>query len=452
MPSVAVVGAGLAGLTAAWRLQQQGWTVTVLEASGVAGGRVQTVRHGDFLCDTGASAFAESYTMYLALLRDLGLADRVERAAPAIAIVRDGKLHHLRTDRLVSAGLTTRLLSWPSKLKLARMGIEIARAKARGWLDYSDMRTAAPLDTENARDYTLRTLNAEIDAYLGDPVARTMLIAGSDQISKVELFSGIANILTTRILALRGGQGLVPQVLAERVKPSYGCVVSRVRTLDDGVEVTWDEDPRFARTRTASGPRPQARFDACIVACPLFEAVRICVDHQGLLAPLNEALRYTKAITVAVGTRIRPSSPAFLVQMPSVEDPDIALLFLDHHKASDRAPPGQGLLGVDWDASASARWFDRSDDEIAGHTIASVVRVFPELRGQVLFTHVTRWASALPLTQVGAYRRIGDFNAAVDPRGRVQFAADFMSAAGQNTAVAVGERAAGRLALQWKAG
>jgi oxygen-dependent protoporphyrinogen oxidase len=306
------------------------------------------------------------------------------------------------------------------------------------------MRKAAPLDTENARDYTLRALSAEIDAYLGDPVARTMLIAGSDQISKVELFSGIANILTTRILALRGGQGLVPQVLAERVKPPFGCVVSRVKALGDGVEVTWSP--------TASGPQQLARFDACVVACPLFEAARICVDHQALLAPLNEALRYTKAITVAVGTRIRPHSPAFLVQMPSVEDPDIALLFLEHHKASDRAPPGQGLLGVDWDARASARWFDRADADIAAHTIASVVRVFPELRDQVLFTHVTRWAAALPLTQVGAYRRIGEFNAAIDPRARVQFAADFMSAAGQNTAVAVGERAAARIALQTNAG
>jgi oxygen-dependent protoporphyrinogen oxidase len=81
-----------------------------------------------------------------------------------------------------------------------------------------------------------------------------------------------------------------------------------------------------------------------------------------------------------------------------------------------------------------------------------VVRVVPELRDQVRFTHVTRWAAALPLTQVGAYRRIGEFNAAIDPRARVQFAADFMSAAGQNTAVAVGERAAARIALQTNTG
>jgi oxygen-dependent protoporphyrinogen oxidase len=129
-----------------------------------------------------------------------------------------------------------------------------------------------------------------------------------------------------------------------------------------------------------------------------------------------------------------------------VEDRDIALVFLDHNKAPDRAPPGCGLLGVDWEAGASARWFGASDADVAAHTLASVLRIFPELDGQVLFTHVTRWAPALPLTAPGTYRLIGELNAAIDPASPVQFAADFLSAAGQNTAVAMGDRAARRVA------
>jgi hypothetical protein len=33
-----------------------------------------------------------------------------------------------------------------------------------------------------------------------------------------------------------------------------------------------------------------------------------------------------------------------------------------------------------------------------------------ELRGKVEFTHVSRWAQALPHTRIGAYRKIGEFN------------------------------------------
>ncbi|MDB5971493.1 MAG: Flavin-containing monoamine oxidase AofH [Hydrocarboniphaga sp.] len=436
-PSVAIIGAGLSGLSAAYRLRKQGWKVGVFESSGLAGGRVQTVHYEGYVIDTGASALAESYRGYLQLARELGLGAEIEPAMPAIGIVRDGTIHLLRTNRMMRTGITTGLLSWTSKIKLLRLGFDIVHAKLRGRLDYADMRRAAPLDTESARDYALRVLNGEIDSYLGDPIARTMLITDTDKISKVELFSGLANIMSTRILAMRGGQGRLPEMLAALVKPQLECPVLRVTGSDDHVEVEY-------RPSGATDSAVQ-RFDACVVCCPLFEAVKICPDLQALLQPLSSALRYTKAITVAVATRIRPSCPAFLVQLPSCEDPDIALMFVEHNKCADRAPPGRGLIGVDWEATASERFFDASDEDIVAHTLKSVIKVFPELGDQIEFTQVTRWAAALPLTGVGAYRRIGEFNAALDPKSRLQFAADYMSAAGQNTAVEMGARAAARI-------
>jgi oxygen-dependent protoporphyrinogen oxidase len=179
-----------------------------------------------------------------------------------------------------------------------------------------------------------------------------------------------------------------------------------------------------------------------VVTCPLPIAAEICHDRAELLQPLNAALRYTQAITVAIGTTRPPDTPAFLVQMPATEDPDIALMFIDHNKAPDRAPAGHGLIGCCWETDAATRMLGAPDEEIVEHTLASVLRVFPELEGAVDYTHVTRWPHALPYTAIGAYRRIGDFNAGLDPDSRIQFAADYMSAAGQNTAVEFGTRAA----------
>ena len=45
--SVVVLGAGIAGLVAAFELRRAGWDVTVLEARDRIGGRVWTVRGGD---------------------------------------------------------------------------------------------------------------------------------------------------------------------------------------------------------------------------------------------------------------------------------------------------------------------------------------------------------------------------------------------------------------------
>lgn len=58
---VVVVGAGLAGLVAAWELQIRGYDVVVLEASDVPGGRVRTDRVDGFLIDRGFQLFNPAY-------------------------------------------------------------------------------------------------------------------------------------------------------------------------------------------------------------------------------------------------------------------------------------------------------------------------------------------------------------------------------------------------------
>jgi protoporphyrinogen/coproporphyrinogen III oxidase len=429
MARAAIVGAGVSGLTAGYRLQTAGWQVDVFEATNSPGGRVQTVRRDGYAIDTGASALGSTYHSYLGLARELGL--EMRPTAPYIGIRRAGATHLLNMDKMISSGLGTSLLSVGAKLRVARLAIDVVMAKARGRLDYADMRKAAPLDTESARTYARRALSDELDSYLCEPIVRTMLIADTDKVSKVELLSGIANIFTAKILAAVGGQGRLPETLAGRLKVHLQTPVTEVRRIENQV--------RVSHSGTTSD------FDACVVTCPLPEARAICVDDRSILGPLDKCLGYTQCVSVAVGTTRPPDCPAFLVMFPSVEDPDIALIFLDHNKAPDRAPAGHGLLSCLWETGASERMIDAPDEELVEHTLATVFKVFPELRGAVEFTHVTRWRRALPFTRIGAYQDIGRLNATLDPTSPVQYAADFMSAAGQNTAVEFGNRAARNL-------
>ncbi|BBY80193.1 FAD-dependent oxidoreductase [Mycolicibacterium pulveris] len=427
MTRVAVVGAGIAGLTAAYRLQTAGCDVEVFEAEDVAGGRVQTVRAGSYAMDTGASALGSTYRAYLDLARELGV--EIVDTAPYVGIRRAGTTHLLDMNHVVRTGVRTPLLSWGAKLRVSRLAFDVAAARVRGRLDYADMSKAAPLDTESARDYALRALGPELDSYLCEPIVRTMLIADTDKVSKVELFSGIANIFTARIQTVVGGQDRMVDALCRRLDVHLKTPVAEVVRLPGG-------GVRVSRAGAAS------RFDACVVTCPLPEAVEICPDDRPVLAPLSRDLAYTQCISVAVGTTRPPQCPAFLVMFPSTENPDIALMFLDHNKSPDRVPAGGGLLSCLWETSASERMIDAGDDQVRDHTLATVFDVFPELRGAVDFVHVTRWRRALPYTRIGAYRMIGRLNAALEACSPLQYAADFMSAAGQNTAVEFGNRAA----------
>jgi oxygen-dependent protoporphyrinogen oxidase len=247
------------------------------------------------------------------------------------------------------------------------------------------------------------------------------------------LLSGVANIMTTRISALRGGQGRLPQHLAKMLNPRFEHPVDQVTELDDGVEVQF---------RDPSGTAKSEYFDACVVCCPLPDAFRICTDKRHLLRPLQNRLSYTQCITVAAAFSRKPNSKSFLVQMPTCEDADVALLFLDHNKSVDRAPEDCGLIDCHWETDAALRMMDAPDEEIVARSLQTVFRVFPELQGHLQFTHVTRWRRALPRTSVGVYQLIGEFNAALDSYSRIQFASDYMSEAGQNTAVEFGSRAA----------
>ena len=51
---IAILGAGIAGMAAAWELSKAGYRCTILEASARAGGRNLTVRGGDPLEETGS--------------------------------------------------------------------------------------------------------------------------------------------------------------------------------------------------------------------------------------------------------------------------------------------------------------------------------------------------------------------------------------------------------------
>ena len=53
--SVVILGAGLAGMTAAWEMRKLGYACTILEAAAAAGGRTRTLRAGDVAIETDSS-------------------------------------------------------------------------------------------------------------------------------------------------------------------------------------------------------------------------------------------------------------------------------------------------------------------------------------------------------------------------------------------------------------
>jgi oxygen-dependent protoporphyrinogen oxidase len=128
-PRVAIIGAGVSGLTVAFELKERGERLPggiellCLESHEQAGGNVRTIEKDGFTCEWGPNGFLDNSPPTLTLVRRLGLQDRVVRASDAAGhrfIFRDGKLRlvpmsppaFLRSD-ILGLGGRMRVLAEP---------------------------------------------------------------------------------------------------------------------------------------------------------------------------------------------------------------------------------------------------------------------------------------------------------------------------------------------------
>ena len=127
MSRFVVVGAGVTGLTAAYRLTQLGHDVTVLEASDTVGGKLRTTPFaGAPAVDEGADVFLARVPWATELCQELGLGDDlISPAAASASVWWNGRMHPIPTGLVlgVPAGLgglaRSRLLSPQGKLAAA---------------------------------------------------------------------------------------------------------------------------------------------------------------------------------------------------------------------------------------------------------------------------------------------------------------------------------------------
>jgi oxygen-dependent protoporphyrinogen oxidase len=121
MKSVAVIGGGITGLTAAFYLRRRGVPVTVYEASGQVGGVIQSLRRDGYLAEFGPNTILETSPKIAQLIRDAGLESRKlnpDPKAEARYVVRYGRPIAMPGSPL--GFFSTELFSYRAKLAVLR--------------------------------------------------------------------------------------------------------------------------------------------------------------------------------------------------------------------------------------------------------------------------------------------------------------------------------------------
>jgi protoporphyrinogen/coproporphyrinogen III oxidase len=123
-----VVGAGVAGLSAAWELERHGHDVVVLDRADRVGGKLQAsaVPGLGLALEEGADAFLARVPDALELCAELGIDDLVHPASGDAYVWSDGSLRPLPKGQLL--GLPTDLDEVAASGLVSPAGIERARA------------------------------------------------------------------------------------------------------------------------------------------------------------------------------------------------------------------------------------------------------------------------------------------------------------------------------------
>jgi phytoene dehydrogenase-like protein len=277
-----VIGAGLAGLSAARRLAAAGVDVVVLEAGSVPGGRVATDIVDGFLIDRGFQVYNTAYPEAARVLDHAAL--DLRRFTPG-ALVRVGdRLHRVADPR-------RRPLAAP-RTALAPIGsptdkVRLARLAARDALLPVDRLTAQP-ETSTADALRRHGLSdAVIDRFLRPFLAGVFL---EDELSTSSRFFDLVwrSFARGRVCVPAGGMRRIPQQLAERLPGAALYFGVAARRVEPG-RVQTDTGPVRARSIIVATDPATATALLPVIAPARMHAVTT-IYHAAAEPPVTEPI------------------------------------------------------------------------------------------------------------------------------------------------------------------
>jgi oxygen-dependent protoporphyrinogen oxidase len=446
MAAVAIVGAGLTGLTAAYRLKQRGARVVVYEASDRIGGSIKSERRDGYLAELGPTSMASPSGPAAGLLSDLGLeASRVTASSAARHryIVRRGRLARLPMSP--AELLTSRLLS--NVAKLAIFGEPLVEAGD------------SPLE-ESVAAFVRRRFNQEVLDYIVNPFIAGIFAGDPEQLS--------VRHAVPKLHALERTHGSVMKALVQMMKAQRatgaepGNVISFRGGLQEipdalGRELQSEVRLRAPVTQIRAGPKgwtvgaafqtPEL-FDAVVYAAPAHSLDEIDLDLVAAekLSTLSSILHPPVAV-LALGFRrehITHPLDGFGFLTPEVERRRVLGVIFSSSLFPDRAPAGQVMLTAFVGGTRDPD-FLQADSQTLTARVLDDLRPLLGTRGEPTFRAVQVWPKAIPQYVLG-YGRFKEIADDVERRNSgLVLAGTYRDGVSLGDAIGSGQQAAARI-------
>lgn len=433
-----VVGAGLAGLSAAYDLQRAGWKVTVLEARDRVGGRVHSLRNfsNGLVAEGGGEFIEENHKRMLAYADQFGLklgrvgswqgqdkdwASFEGKAGPMSSAKLWGADLHEEVDRVWRAlAELAKYVPDPNQPQAAREAERLDRQSTAEWIHSLDAHPLAKLDF-------IQHIRAE---YTCEPERHSLL----DLARNASMYyTTLERPINYRVV---GGNDLIPQALAE-VLPDVrlSAPVASIRVLPDEVAVTYAQAASHLTISAAFVVLAIPLTTARLIEFnpPLPAAHQRMVDELSYGAVTKVLLEYRERFWDEQGWNGRLAT-------------DTPIGFTWH--ATSHVENKHGILTVYTGGGPGAKFAALSDEERIQCAVAEIERLFPGSSALIECTATVAWPNE-PYTR-GSYAALapGEVTAhwktLFEPAGRLFFAGEHATAIQgfMEGAVESGQRAA----------
>ncbi|GAB88846.1 protoporphyrinogen/coproporphyrinogen oxidase [Gordonia rhizosphera] len=449
MKDVVIVGGGLAGLSAAWRLRH--WDTVVLESGSRVGGRIRSEKRGQYFLNWGGHVFAGAGTSTDALLSETGTAStKVPGSLSGLAmngkVLLDGPVQTYPFR--VPMPMSSRVALLKAGAKVGFDVLRYARAVRVRPGESPQVRQQRIYEFENDRsfaDYT-GVLPEDADALFRPTVTRSAgdpeeLSAGAG----IGYFSLVWNIGAGLDRSILGG----PSTLIENIAASMrdriemGAAVNEVVHKKNSVVVRYTQD--------GVDREVEARY--AVLATPATVSHKVAVDVP---ADLRDALGkiqygpYVSAAFLTNETGPQPYDGAYGIATPK-RSFNVALNMGNIVRGSERTRQPGGSLMTFSPASLARKLLDRTDDEIVDTYVGDLDDIFPGFAGNVEEAHVQRWHTGAPYCFPGRGKLQSTLTR---PSDRVFLAGDYLGTLYTETAISsaftAAQEAASRLARDYQ--
>ena len=429
--NVAVIGAGIAGLSAAFRLRQAGANVTLFESSDRVGGRLSSESRDGFVYERGTQFYTTSYRNALGLIRELGLESELRKTSRWIAVLKDGRARRMPAGTLfVLYALTTRLLGLRDILRFTW------HTTSFRWPPTDNYSAWAAYDDEGAAEWSARCLGRAGD-YLLEPVLAGGMMQRIEESSRAVALAVLALTESGRSkdMTLARGNDSLAQAMASRLEVKLESPVQAIEPSAGGV--------------TLRLPGETVRADQVVLATTAPVASRLYAAADEIERKLM-ATAYAPVVKVGLATSRNWSNDAGLrdvwgMMIPRSDRRQIVSVTIESAKDPRRVPSGSEMLNLFLTADEAERVIDQPDDEIVAAVAADIERLFPGALAAKRFTRVVRWRDGLPKSPVGRARNLAEYRRSRPRECRVLLAGDYMGMPWLESAIETGTWAASRI-------